>query len=854
LHYVTLVIFLTFFLEIDILFLHSSEGKAMGIQCPKCHHENPEGALHCSQCGAPLKSAEGVSVTKTLITPKENLQKSSIVAGRYNIIEELGRGGMGVVYKAEDTKLKRTVALKFLPAELTHVPEVKTRFIREAQAAASLDHPNICMVHEFDEAEGKPFISMAYIEGRSLKEKLVSGPLETEEALRIAMQVAEGLQEAHNKGIVHRDIKTGNIMVTERGQVKIMDFGLARTAERTLLTKEGTTMGTVAYMSPEQTQGEEVDHRTDIWSFGVVFYEMLTGKLPFKGEHEQAIVYSIQKEKPKPVTDLRSEIPVSIEQVINKALEKNPEKRYQEIDKLLDDLKSISAGIVPEEIRARIKKEKLRRKKRAILYAGAAIVIVALVIVALSLFTGPAEAIESIAVLPLENLTGDVEKEYFVDGVTDELIGQLSQISALRVISRQSMMRYRDSDKLLPEIARELHVDAVVVGSVQQAGDIVRIRVQLIDALPEEQNLWGQTYEQPMTEILAMYNKVARAIVNEVQITLTPKEEARLSTALQVNPQAYEAYLRGMSHLYRFTPPELDAALYYFEQALEIDPDYALAYAGISLVWVSRQQYGFVMPSEATPKAKEAAQRALELDDTLPDVHYTLAIIRTWSDWDWEGGEQAFKRALELKPNFAEALAYYSTLLCYMDRMDEALAMADRAMQLDPINSLILSISATPYEYLRRYDDAIELAHKALRTSPNDLLVQIMLWNAYYMKGMYEESLESAKAVFTGLGFAEISEIMAEGYEENGYHGAMMSAADTMAEFSNQTYSSPYLIAEMYVFAGDKDKAMEWLERAYEMRDPIMPYVSSPYFDLLDDDPRYQDLLRRMNLPVDEKK
>ena len=530
-----------------------------------------------------------------------------------------------------------------------------------------------------------------------------------------------------------------------------------------------------------------------------------------------------------------------------------PDKRYQKIDELIDDLKFISAGIIPEEIKARLRKAKLRRRKKAILYASAAVVIVALAIVAFSLFKGPAEAIDSIAVLPLENLTGDVEKDYFVDGVTDELIGQLGQISALRVISRQSVMRYRESDKLLPEIAKELNVDAVLLGSVQQAGDTVRIRVQLIDALPEEQNLWGQTYEQPMTEILAMYNEVARAIVNEVQITLTPKEETRLASARQVNPQAYEAYLRGMSHLYRFTPPELDAALHYFEQALETDPDYALGYAGIALVWVCRQQFGLVMPSEATPKAKEAAQRALELDDTLPDVHYMLAAIRTWSDWDWEGGEQAFKRALELKPNFAEALAYYSTLLCYMDRMDEALAMAERAMQLDPINSVILSISATPYEYLRRYDDVIELALKALQTSTNDPLVLIMLWDAYYMKGMYEESLESAKAAFTGLGLTEVAEVMAQGYEENGYHGAMTSAADTMAEFSKQTYVSPYLTAEMYVFAGDKDKAMEWLERAYEMRDPIMPYVSCPYFDLLDNDPRYQDLLRRMNLPTEKK-
>jgi tetratricopeptide (TPR) repeat protein len=352
-----------------------------------------------------------------------------------------------------------------------------------------------------------------------------------------------------------------------------------------------------------------------------------------------------------------------------------------------------------------------------------------------------------------------------------------------------------------------------------------------------------------MTEVFAMYNEVARAIVNEIQITLTPKEETRLASAIQVNPQAYEAYLKGISHLYKLTPPELDAALHYFEQALEIDPDYALAYTGISWVWIGRQQMGLVIPSEATPKAKAAAQRALELDNTLAEVHYTWAIIRTWSDWDWEGGEQAFKRALELKPNYAEALVYYSNLLCYMGRLDEALAKAERAVQLDPLNSIILTISGSVLEYLHRFDDVIELAQKALRTSPNDPVGHNSLWGSYYMKGMYEESLKSAQAFFKGLGFAEIAEVMAQGYEEDGYSGAMTSAAEVMVAFSKQTYISPYYIAMMYAFAGDKENTIEWLEIGYEMKDPMMPYISAFTFDLLDEDPRYQDLLRRMNLP-----
>jgi serine/threonine protein kinase len=327
----------------------------MAIKCPKCQSDNPDDTLYCGKCATPLKSAGEISVTKTLITPKESLQKGSTIAGKYTIIEELGRGGMGVVYKAEDTKLRRTVALKFLPSELTHIPEVKERFTREAQAAAALDHPNICTVFEFDEDEEKSFISMAYIQGQNLRKKIESGPLELEEALRIATQVTEGLQEAHKKGVVHRDIKSANIMIDARGQAKIMDFGLARMTGTTLLTQEGAAMGTIAYMSPEQARGEEVDHRTDIWSLGVVLYEMFCGQLPFKGDHEQTVLYSILNKKPKPITGLKADIPVSIEQVVSKALEKDLDKRYQQIDDLLDDLKSISAGIVPEEIKVRLR-------------------------------------------------------------------------------------------------------------------------------------------------------------------------------------------------------------------------------------------------------------------------------------------------------------------------------------------------------------------------------------------------------------------------------------------------------------------------------------------------------------------
>jgi len=826
----------------------------MGIKCPKCHHENPDDTVYCGKCATPLKSAEEISITKTLITPKESLHKGSSIAGRYHILEELGRGGMGVVYKAKDTKLKRTVALKFLPPELTHIPDIKERFMREAQAAAALDHPNICTVYEFDEAEEKTFISMAYIEGQSLKKKIESGPLELDEAIRIALQVAEGLQKAHKNGVIHRDIKSANIMVTEEDQAKIMDFGLARMAGGTLVTKEGMTMGTIAYMSPEQARGEEVDHRTDIWSLGVVLYEIFSGQLPFKGEQDQAVVYSILKEKPKSITDIRSEIPMSIEQVVGKALEKNPDERYQHVEELIDDLKSISEGIVPEEIKARVRKAKLLKRKRAILYAGIAGILILMTVISISLFTGRTEAIDSIAVLPLENLTGDPEQEYFVDGATDEIIGQLAQISGLRrVISRQSMMRYKDSDKPLPEIARELNVDAVVEGTVYQVGENVRIRVQLIDALPEERNLWAKTYNRAMTDVLVMYSEMARAIAGKIQVKLTAEETTRLTNVRQVNPEAYEAYTQGRLHWNRLTPQDLETALQYFETALQIDPNYALAHAGVAMVWVIRGQFGLVPFSEARSLGKAAAEKALELDNTLAEAHYAFAFV-AWREWDWESAETSFQRAIELNPNFPDAPAYYSHLLSIVGREDEALPHSERAIELDPLNALFHGMYAIVLLYHRRYDDAMAAARTALALDPGLSPARSALQDGLIAKGMRDEQLAIQRARIA-LDPERVA-AFERGLEEGGYEGAQRGIADVLAaryQKSGKWVFAAAGIAYRYLDAGDYDRTIDWLEKGYVEGDPSLCYIGMPIWDPLRSFPRFQDLLRKIGLPADEK-
>jgi serine/threonine-protein kinase len=771
----------------------------------------------------------------------------------YKILEKLGSGGMGTVYKAKDTKLDRFVALKFLAPHLSRAEEEKKRFIHEAKAASALDHPNICNIYEIDETrDGQMFIAMACYDGESLKEKIEHAPLPVDEVIDIAIQIAQGLAKAHSKKIMHRDIKPANILITKDRQIKIVDFGLAKLAGRTMLTKEGTTLGTVAYMSPEQTLGTDVDHQTDIWALGVILYEMLTGERPFKGDYEQAVMYSIMNEEPEPVTDLRPEIPISLGQVVIRALEKKPEKRYKHIEELLDDLKSISAGIVPDEIKVRLRKAKLFKRKRGIIYTVSAGLII-MAVIALNLFTGRAQAIDSIAVLPLKNLTGDTGLEYFVDGITDELIGQLGQISGLkRVISRTSVMQYKETDKSLSDIAWELNVDAVIEGTVYQAGDSIRVRFQLIDVLPEEQNLWGETYERPMREVLMMYSDVARAVASEIRIGLTRQEETRFTSARQINTEAYEAYLKGMSYIYKLNPQDIEVGMHYFESALEKDPDFALAYTGIALGWCLHQVMGSLPPSETTPLFRAAAQRALDLDSTLAEAHYAWAFVK-WFDWDWKGAEEAFKRAIEINPNYPDARVQYSQLLVILKRPEEAIVQAQQAVELDPFNPVIMGLYGSTLSMAGRYDEAMTMAYKELRVSPNSSIGLQILWLAHHFKGEYDQAFESAKAHFTAMGMAPIVQVMKQGYDTGGYFEAMGCAAEAMAFAAKEHYIQPFWIALLFATAGEIEQCLDWLEKGYETKDPMHAYFTELELrSLIHDEPRYQDLLRKMNLPVED--
>ncbi|OFW59529.1 MAG: hypothetical protein A2Y75_10160 [Candidatus Solincola sediminis] len=829
----------------------------MAVKCPKCHFENAADTRFCGNCAAPLAEDDRLpdSLTKTLTTPIPIISKDTLIAGKYRVLDEIGQGGMGVVYMAEDIKLKRSVALKFLPQHLMHSPELKERFLVEAQAAAALSHANICVIHEVGEEEDRSFIAMEFVEGETLRDKTKKGPLATEEAVAIAVQVAAGLGEAHRKGIIHRDIKSANIMVTDKGQAKVMDFGLAKLRGGTSLTKSQTTLGTVAYMSPEQARGDELDQRTDTWSLGVVLYEMLTGELPFKGDHDQIVIHSILHREPKPLSKMRPGLPSGLEEIVLQALAKVSGERYQTMDEFQGDLEAVAEGLKP--LKARPAKRKIFGIRKIYAYAGLGLVVVLFALNVGGLRNrllgraGRTERAVKMAVLPFVNLSGDPEQEYLSDGLTQEMIAQLGRLhpQTLSVIARTSVMRYKKTETPIDRIGRELGVEYVLEGSAQREAGRVRIAAELIQVRGQTQ-LWADTYERDMSGILALQSEVAGKVASALALKLLPAEKARLANVKTVHPEAYEAYIKGLQHWYKLTPAGLDASQQYFELALEKDPDYALPYAGIALLWAGRQQFGLTPPSEATPKAKAAALRAVSLDDSAAVAHYALAVVKAWSDWDWAGAESEFKRAIELDPSFPDARIYYAHLLNNLQRPEEAVAQGERSLELDPLNSLFRGLFAAVLLYARRYDDAIAQGGDALRSAPDDPLAHNLLWFAYFLKGMHKEGLAAAKVYLKGVyADPDVEKALDGVYAQDGYRNAMRAAAEALTAHFHKSYASPLDIAYLYVGAGERDRVLEWLEKGYELRDPNTPYIGMPYFDSLRSDPRFQDLLRRMKLP-----
>jgi serine/threonine protein kinase/Tfp pilus assembly protein PilF len=763
----------------------------------------------------------------------------------YRILEKLGEGGMGVVYKAEDTKLRRPVALKFLPPELTRDPEAKERFIQEAQAASALDHPNICNIHEIDEtSDGQLFICMAYYEGETLKEKIKRGPLDVRTAIGIAMQVGQGLAKAHSHGIVHRDIKPANIVVTDEGVAKILDFGLAKLAGQIRLTKASSTLGTVAYMSPEQAGGKEIDRRTDVWSLGVVLFEMLTGRLPFKGEYEQAMMYSIMNEAAMALGTLRPDMPKELQAIFDKALAKSSDNRYQHVNEMIADLESSARRLdAMSPALAADASEALRRRGRYAVIGIGIVAVAALILGKLFLFGPHERPIASIAVLPFQNLSADPEQEYFSDGMTEALIAELSKIKALRVISRTSVMRFKKSERSLPEIARQLNVDAVIEGSVQRVQDDVRVTAQLVRGAPEK-HLWANTYTQSYRNILALESDIARAIAREIQVTVTPDEEKRLAASHPVNPEAHEAYLKGLYYLNKVTGSDVKRAQQYFEESISIDSSYALPYVGLADVY---DYFAAVNPQEAAPKMSAYAHKALSLDPTNAKAYAILADIEMYS-WNWAAAEANFKRALELNPNDPTVRSYYSNFLMIVGRSDEALAQAQRACELDPLSAGLSTGLAYIHITRREYDRADSLVAEVLSMDSTFALAHQARGRILLERGQYDEAAsEFREAVDRG----DPSSVpgLAAALARSGKEAEARQILAYGIKMRNTGYQLGTSVAAVYLAFGERDSAFVWLDKAFERREAMLPWIrAGAWFDPIRSDPRYVALMRKVGL------
>ncbi len=786
------------------------------------------------------------------------------IVAHFRIIKEIGHGGMGIVYQAEDTKLKRTVALKFLPSELTQDAEAKQRFLHEARAAAAINHANIVTVHEINEHEGRVYIAMEYVEGRTLKELIaVNRPPSTvnripiPEVLDIAMQIASGLTAAHAKGIVHRDIKPANILVTNDDTVKILDFGIAKLAgSKTKLTKTGSTVGTVAYMSPEQAMGREVDPRTDIWSLGVILYEMLAGELPFRGDYEQAVVYSILNEEPEPLAKARPDMPAGLASIVGRALAKDTKERYQNINELAANLKAAVEGTLPIKARTQGLKANILSKKSFCLSAAAT---------ALAILFGlnvggmrrsllgpgaPSARAIRLAVLPFANLSSDPEQEYFSDGLTQEMIVRLGRLhpQSLSVIARTSVMRYKKGDAPIDQIGRELNIDYVLEGSARREGSRVKVTAELIQVKNQAQ-LWAETYEREMAGILALQNDVAGKVAGALALQLLPSEQAQLARGHTVDPEAYEAYLRGTHYRHTMTKEGLEAAERYFTLAMEKDPNYAAAWAGIAGVWTARQQMGITPPKEAFSKAKEAAHRSLELDPDECEALRVMAGILTWGDWNWRDADRAWKRVFAINPDYTPALSTYSHFLMVMGRQDEALASIERALELDPFDIKALSFHSLLLLFVRRYDEGLAAARKALKLQSDNPVARSALIGTLFMEGMFDELMAIERSRWAKDG--NLLEALEQGYGEGGYPISQKRLADALAaRYGKPGGVTAYTLANFYARAGQRDRVIEWLERAFDAGDGNMPYLGLPVFDLVRSDPRFQSLRNRIGLPA----
>jgi serine/threonine protein kinase/tetratricopeptide (TPR) repeat protein len=766
---------------------------------------------------------------------------NSETVSHYRIIKKLGEGGMGEVYLAEDTRLGRQIALKVLPASYQYDPERRTRFLTEARAASALRSPNIAAIYDIGEHDGAMFIAMEYIDGEVLSDCISRRTMPTAEIIEITVQIADTLDEAHALGIVHRDIKSSNLMVTERGLVKMLDFGLAKvirpessgaegdpTVPLGAQTAVGIVMGTVSYMSPEQALGHKIDQRSDLFSLGIVVYEMLTGRLPFDGSSTTEIIDSIIHREPIAIARFNYDVPPELERIARKCLEKDRQRRYQSAREVSTDLRNLrrDGGTGETTGASGTGKTQPARRSRS------------------------RKTIDSLAILPLVNASGDPDAEYLSDGITESIINTLSQLPKLRVMARSTVFRYKGGEVDPQVVGQELGVRAVLTGRVLQRGDLLIIKAELADA-GDGSHLWGEQYSRKLSDIFTIEEEISREISEKLRLKLSGAEKKQLAKRYTENSEAYRLYLKGRFHWNKRTEDGLKKGVDYFKQAIESDPAYALAYAGLADSYNILASYSAVAPKDAFPMAKSAASRALELDGELAEGHTSLAFAKFGYDWKWTESEREFKRALKLNPGYAMAHNWFAVTVVAQGRFNEAFDQIKRALELDPLSLPINTNAGWLLHLARRYDEAIEQYLKTIELDEGFGLAHRRLGQTYEQTQKYNEAVvEFQKAVKLSGEDVELLSARGHFYATLGESDKAREVLEMLEQRAKHTYVPAYLVARVYLGFGDTDRVFEWLDKACDERYGYLAYLNvDPMFDGVRSDTRFAALVRRVGLP-----